>query len=74
MLTHSSILAWRIPRTEEPDRLQCIALKKLRHDFRLSNNKKKKVLNVHAIRHKVFTPLNLLTDTYFKNASTKKIW
>ena len=22
MATHSSILAWRIPRTEEPDRLQ----------------------------------------------------
>ena len=24
MATHSSILAWRIPRTEEPGGLQCI--------------------------------------------------
>ena len=24
MAIHSSILAWRIPRTEEPGRLQCI--------------------------------------------------
>ena len=27
--THSSILAWRIPWTEEPDRLQPIGLKEL---------------------------------------------
>ena len=26
MVTHSSILAWRIPRTEEPGRLQSIGL------------------------------------------------
>ena len=25
--THSSVPAWRIPRTEEPDGLQCIGLK-----------------------------------------------
>ena len=28
MATHSSILAWEIPRTEEPGRLQSIALQK----------------------------------------------
>ena len=27
MVTHSSILAWRIPRTEEPGRLQSMELK-----------------------------------------------
>ena len=27
MATHSSILAWRIPRTEEPDGLQSMGLK-----------------------------------------------
>ena len=27
MTTHSSILAWRIPRTEEPDGLQSMSLK-----------------------------------------------
>ena len=28
MATHSSIIAWRIPWTEEPDRLQSMALQK----------------------------------------------
>ena len=28
MVTHSSILAWRIPRTEEPGRLQSLGLQK----------------------------------------------
>ena len=32
MATHSSILAWRIPRTEEPGRLQSIGLQSVRHD------------------------------------------
>ena len=30
--THSSILAWKIPWTEEPDRLQSMRLQKVRHD------------------------------------------
>ena len=32
MATHSSILAWRIPRTEEPGGLQSIALQRVGHD------------------------------------------
>ena len=32
MATHSSILAWRIPWTEEPDRLQSIVSQRVRHD------------------------------------------
>ena len=31
MATHSSILAWRIPWTEEPSRLQSIGLHRVRH-------------------------------------------
>ena len=31
MATHSSILAWRIPWTEEPDRLQSMGLQRVRH-------------------------------------------
>ena len=31
MATHSSILAWRIPWTEEPGRLQSMGLQKVRH-------------------------------------------
>ena len=32
MATHSSILAWRIPRTEEPGGLQSIESRKVEHD------------------------------------------
>ena len=32
MATHSSILAWRIPQTEEPGRLQSLGLQRIRHD------------------------------------------
>ena len=32
MATHSSLLAWRIPWTEEPGRLQSIRSQKVRHD------------------------------------------
>ena len=33
MATHSSILAWRIPWTEEPIRLQSMVPQKVRHDW-----------------------------------------
>ena len=32
MAIHSNILAWRIPRTEEPDRLQSTGSQKVRYD------------------------------------------
>ena len=32
MATHSSILAWRIPWTEEPGRLQSVGLHRVGHD------------------------------------------
>ena len=31
--THSSILAWRIPRTEKPDGLQPTGLRRVRHEY-----------------------------------------
>ena len=31
MATHSSILAWKIPWTEEPDELQSMGLQRVRH-------------------------------------------
>ena len=33
MATHSSILAWRIPRTEESGRLQSMGLQRVRYDL-----------------------------------------
>ena len=32
MTTHSSILAWRVSRTEEPGRLQSVGSQRVRHD------------------------------------------
>ena len=32
MAIHSSTLAWKIPWTEEPDRLQSLGLQRVRHD------------------------------------------
>ena len=33
MATHSSILAWEIPRREEPGRLQSMGSQRVRHDW-----------------------------------------
>ena len=33
MVTHSSILAWRIPWTEKPGRLQSTGLQRVGHDW-----------------------------------------
>ena len=33
METHSSILAWRMPQTEEPGRLQSMGLQRVGHDL-----------------------------------------
>ena len=46
--THSSILTWRIPWTEEPGRLQSIGLQRVRHDW--SNS-----ACVHAIYTHIYT-------------------
>ena len=32
MATHSSILAWKTPRMEEPGGLQCMGSQRVRHD------------------------------------------
>ena len=32
MVSHSSVLAWRIPWTEEPDGLQSMGSQRVRHD------------------------------------------
>ena len=36
MATHSNILAWRIPWTEEPGRLQSMGLQRVGHDWATS--------------------------------------
>ena len=36
MATHSGILAWEIPWTEEPGRLQCMWLQRVKHDSEIN--------------------------------------
>ena len=36
MATHSSTLAWKIPRTEEPDRLQSLGSQRVGYDLATS--------------------------------------
>ena len=42
LATHSSILAWKIPWTEEPGWLQSMYLQRIRYDW--ANNKREKYL------------------------------
>ena len=41
MATHPSILAWRIPWTEEPGRLQSMGLKRVAHDLAIEEQQQK---------------------------------
>jgi len=41
MVTHSSILAWRIPWTEKPGRLQLMGLQRVRYDWTYTHKKRK---------------------------------
>ena len=46
LATHSNILAWKIPWTEEPDRLQSMELQRARHDL---ETKHRHINSVHII-------------------------
>ena len=48
MATHSSILAWKIPRTEEPGGLQSMVLQRVRHDW---------ATNTHLLRASQVAPV-----------------
>ena len=45
MATHSNILAWEIPWTEEPGRLQSMGSQRVRHDLVTKQQQQKN--NVH---------------------------
>ena len=54
MATHSSILAWRIPQTEEPDRLQSMGSQRVGHD---------RVTNIFTLKL-VITQIPLVWHSY----------
>ena len=49
MATHSSILAWRIPWTEEPGELQSIRLQIVGHDWASDENRARNSVSVPAL-------------------------
>ena len=44
MATHSSILAWRIPWTEEPGGLQSMGSQRVRQDWAVTNTKHEEIV------------------------------
>ena len=54
MATHSSILAWRIPWTEEPDGLQSTRSKRVGHDRATNKHTHTFLYTFAIIRKKVF--------------------
>ena len=65
MVTHSSILAWRIPWIEKPGRLQSMRSKRVGHDFTFTFNLDILFCEVSA---QVFSfPISLCAVVYFFN-------
>ena len=45
MVTHSSILVWKIPWTEEPGSLQSMGLQRVRHDWARTHTQEPGLMN-----------------------------
>ena len=56
MAPHSSTLAWKIPWTEEPDRLQSMGLLRVRHDSETSLS----LFHFHALEKEMATHSSVL--------------
>ena len=50
MATHSSMLAWRIPRTEEPGGLQSMGLQRVGHDGMIEYDLAIQLLGIYVER------------------------
>ena len=57
--THSSILSWRIPWTEEPGGLQSMGLQRVRHDWVTNTHTQNICLLIRLILPGVFSPWDL---------------
>ena len=76
MATHSSILAWRTPWTEEPGGLQSMGLHRVRHDWATNTFTFKTGISVFQLRvHScVYDPMSTLF-IYWKGAERdKRVW
>ena len=69
MATHSGILAWKIPRAEEPGGLQSMALQRIRHDW---VTKHSMACDRHIMQG--IQNLSQLEALGKKNDSKRKLW
>ena len=63
MATHSSILAWEIPWTEEPGGLQSMRLQRVRHDCQSTHHGPASVHDTYTVHLK--RPLGWLSRHFF---------
>ena len=66
MATHSSILAWAIPWTEEPGRLQSTGLQRVRHDFATEHTCARAHTHTHTHTEYVFTFLHFIQQNLWE--------
>ena len=69
MATHSSVLAWRIPRSEEPGGLPSMGLHRVRHDWRgLAAAGQLYFLQAHLLFfvHVVNLPISFILPSYWE--------
>ena len=83
MAIHSSILAWKIPRTEEPGRLQSMGLQRVRHDWAQTHTHTTYPTSYFLYRSKspwgpagdhLYTELKPSLQELFKLASLKTVY
>ena len=62
MATHSSILAWRIPWTEEPGGQQSMGLQRVRHDLVSKQQHRRKLKRKESLRHTTYMTADTRTN------------
>ena len=62
MATHSSILAWEVPRTEVPGGLQSVGLQRVGHDWVTRTTVAVTMQQVYCVSGAKIGDLHLLTD------------
>ena len=65
MATNSSILAWRTPWTEEPDRLQSMGPQRVGHNW---------ATNTHTATEYLAVSVYVEYNMHFKYSATKALW
>ena len=73
MVIHSSILACRIPQTEEPGRLLSMGSQRIRHDLVTKQDKAKKKKNSVYLRNFDSLPCKLRWLDYMNAAAAKSL-